>query len=63
MSVALEGGVTDRSQAWGFVRWYAAPGRLLRGDGLQDHCWVHARGHAVADLEIIHTDLPASWVG
>ncbi|MGW1255754.1 SMI1/KNR4 family protein [Streptomyces sp. NPDC002513] len=45
------------------VRWYAAPGRLLRRDGLQDHCWIHARGHAVTDLEIIRADLPTSWVG
>ncbi|MGJ5749064.1 hypothetical protein FB563_6633 [Streptomyces puniciscabiei] len=45
------------------VRWYAAPGRLLRRDGLQDHCWIHARGHAVADLEMIRADLPGRWVG
>jgi hypothetical protein len=44
------------------VRWYAAPGRLLRRDGLQDHCWVHARGCAVGDLEVIRADLPGSWV-
>ncbi|WP_037684457.1 hypothetical protein [Streptomyces griseus] len=45
------------------VRWNAAPGRLLRPDGLQDLSWVHARGHAVADLEVIRADLPGSWVG
>jgi cell wall assembly regulator SMI1 len=45
------------------VRWYAANGRLLRRDGLQDHCWIHARGHAVADLEVIRADLPGRWVG
>ncbi|MEV0180092.1 SMI1/KNR4 family protein [Streptomyces sp. NPDC050625] len=44
------------------VRWYAAPGRLLRRDGLQDHCWIHACGCAVADLEVIRADLPGSWV-
>ncbi|GHE86072.1 hypothetical protein GCM10014715_48140 [Streptomyces spiralis] len=44
------------------VRWYAAPGRLLRRDGLQHHCWIHARGRTVADLEIIRADLPGSWV-
>ncbi|MFF4565657.1 hypothetical protein [Streptomyces sp. NPDC001435] len=44
------------------VRWYAAPGRLLRRDGLQDHCWVHARGCVVGDLEVIRADLPGSWV-
>jgi hypothetical protein len=44
------------------VRWYAAPGRLLRRDGLQELCWIHARGRAVADLEAIRADLPGSWV-
>ncbi|MGV9354818.1 SMI1/KNR4 family protein [Streptomyces misionensis] len=45
------------------VRWYAAGGRLLRRDGPQDHCWIHARGHTPADLEMIRADLPGRWVG
>ncbi|MGW7528000.1 hypothetical protein [Streptomyces sp. NPDC054783] len=45
------------------LHWYAAPGRLLRRDGLQDHRWIHPRGHAVADLEIIRADLPSTWAG
>ncbi|MFC1406777.1 MULTISPECIES: hypothetical protein [Streptacidiphilus] len=44
------------------LRWYAAPGRLLRHDGTQDHSWLHARGHTVADLEDIRNDLPGGWV-
>ncbi|WP_306189606.1 hypothetical protein [Streptomyces sp. MK5] len=45
------------------IRWYAAPGRLLRRDRLQDHSWIHAHGHTVADLEVIRAGLPGSWVG
>jgi hypothetical protein len=45
------------------LRWYAAPGRLLRRDGLLDQCWIHARGRTAADLETIHADLPGPWVG
>ncbi|MFF4121839.1 hypothetical protein ACFY0P_51930 [Streptomyces sp. NPDC001714] len=45
------------------VNWYGAPGRLLRRDGVQDRCWIHARGHTASDLEIIRADLPGSWVG
>ncbi|WP_431965204.1 SMI1/KNR4 family protein [Actinacidiphila sp. bgisy160] len=44
------------------LRWYAAPGRLLRRDGVLDHCWLHARGRTAADLERIRGDLPARWV-
>lgn len=44
------------------LRWYAAPGRLLRRDGVFDHCWVHARGRTAADLEAIRADLPGPWV-
>ena len=44
------------------LRWYAAPGRLLRHDGTQDHSWLHARGHTASDLEAIRNDLPAAWV-
>ncbi len=44
------------------VRWYAAPGRLVRRDGLQDQSWIHARGRTVADLDAIREDLPGPWV-
>jgi hypothetical protein len=45
------------------LRWYSAPGRLLRRDGTQDHSWVHIRGRTPADLDAIRSDLPAPWVG
>jgi cell wall assembly regulator SMI1 len=44
------------------VRWYAAPGQLVRRDGLQDQSWIHARGRTTADLEAIREDLPGPWV-
>ncbi|MFD7057303.1 SMI1/KNR4 family protein [Streptomyces mirabilis] len=44
------------------VCWYAAPGRLVRRDGLQDQSWIHARGRMVADLETIREELPGPWV-
>ncbi|MGW1805501.1 hypothetical protein [Streptomyces sp. NPDC002078] len=33
------------------VRWYAAPGRLVRRDGIEDRSWIHARERTAADLE------------
>ncbi|MFG2948005.1 SMI1/KNR4 family protein [Streptomyces adustus] len=44
------------------LRWYSAPGRLIRRDGDLDLCWVHARGRTADDLETLRRDLPASWV-
>ncbi|GAA1094067.1 SMI1/KNR4 family protein [Kitasatospora arboriphila] len=44
------------------VRWYAAPGRLLRRDGVQDHSWIHARGRTPGDLDALRADLPGPWV-
>ncbi|MEU1592633.1 SMI1/KNR4 family protein [Streptomyces sp. NPDC005708] len=44
------------------VRWYSAPGRLVRRDGIQDRSWIHARGRTAADLEIVRKDLPGRWV-
>ncbi|MFD6422263.1 SMI1/KNR4 family protein [Streptomyces sp. NPDC060198] len=44
------------------VRWYAAPGRLVRRDGPYDHAWIHARGRTAADLEAVREDLPGPWV-
>jgi hypothetical protein len=45
------------------VRWYAAPGRLVRRDGIEDRSWIHARGRTAADLETIRAELPGPWVG
>jgi hypothetical protein len=45
------------------VRWYAAPGRLVRRDGLRDQSWIHARGHTISALETIREELPGPWVG
>ncbi|WP_405842215.1 SMI1/KNR4 family protein [Streptomyces sp. NBC_01518] len=44
------------------VRWYAAPGRLICRDGIEDRSWIHARGRTPADLEAIRAELPGSWV-
>ncbi|MDV9172853.1 SMI1/KNR4 family protein [Streptomyces sp. W16] len=44
------------------VRWYAAPGRLIRRDGIKDQSWIHARGRTPADLEAIRAELPGPWV-
>lgn len=45
------------------IRWYAAPGRLMRRDGLQDQSWIHARGRTASDLAAIREELPGPWVG
>ncbi|MEU1088243.1 SMI1/KNR4 family protein [Streptomyces sp. NPDC005892] len=44
------------------VRWYAAPGRLVRRDGPYDHSWIHVRGRTAADLDTVRRDLPGPWV-
>lgn len=44
------------------LRWYAAPGRVLRRDGLADHSWVHAGGQTAAHLDLIRGQLPGPWV-
>ncbi|MFF9396189.1 SMI1/KNR4 family protein [Streptomyces griseoluteus] len=44
------------------VRWYAAQGRLIRRDGIEDQSWIHARGRMPADLEAIRAELPGPWV-
>lgn len=44
------------------IRWYAAPGRLLRHDGLGNLCWLHATARTPAGLDALHADLPAGWV-
>ncbi|GLW69670.1 hypothetical protein Kpho02_19690 [Kitasatospora phosalacinea] len=45
------------------IRWYAAPGRLLRHDGPGPHSWLHATARTPADLAALHADLPTRWVG
>ncbi|MEV4330972.1 SMI1/KNR4 family protein [Streptomyces sp. NPDC049597] len=44
------------------LRWYAAPGRVLRRDGLGNHSWVHAGGQTAAHLDLVRAQLPGSWV-
>ncbi|MFD4284451.1 SMI1/KNR4 family protein [Streptomyces albidoflavus] len=44
------------------VRWFSAPGQLLRLDGLSDHSWLHVRGRTIADLDSLCANLPGHWV-
>ncbi|GAA1956119.1 hypothetical protein GCM10009738_32570 [Kitasatospora viridis] len=44
------------------IRWYAAPGRLLRLDGTEPLGWLHARGLTRADLAAVRADFPCQWV-
>ncbi|MFD9397083.1 SMI1/KNR4 family protein [Streptomyces sp. NPDC060000] len=50
------------SEADSPVRWYAAPGRLVRRDGLGNHSWIHAHASTAADLAAIREELPGPWV-
>ncbi|TXS14747.1 SMI1/KNR4 family protein [Streptomyces sp. adm13(2018)] len=43
------------------VRWFSAPGKLLRLDGQGDHSWLHVRGRTAADLEAIYATVPGQW--
>ncbi|MFI8896311.1 SMI1/KNR4 family protein [Streptomyces paradoxus] len=43
------------------VRWFSAPGQLLRQDGLGVHSWLHVRGRTRADLEAICATVPGQW--
>ncbi|WMX48032.1 SMI1/KNR4 family protein [Streptomyces roseicoloratus] len=43
------------------VRWFSAPGKLLRLDGQGDHSWLHVRGRTAADLESIYATVPGQW--
>ncbi|MEU9116880.1 SMI1/KNR4 family protein [Streptomyces sp. NPDC048483] len=45
------------------VRWYAAPGCLLRRDGVVNHSWLHVRARTAADLDAVRAALPGAWVG
>ena len=44
------------------VRWFSAPGRLLRMDGPGPYCWLFVRGRTPADLDSICTAIPGPWV-
>ncbi|MEU4497003.1 SMI1/KNR4 family protein [Streptomyces sp. NPDC023998] len=44
------------------VRWFSAPGQLLRLDGLGDRSWLHVRGRTPADLELLYATIPGHWV-
>jgi hypothetical protein len=43
------------------IRWYAAPGQLLRIDGPGPWPWLFACGQTEVDLERICLALPAQW--
>jgi len=44
------------------VRWFSAPGKLLRMDGRGSYCWLFARGRTPADLGSICATIPGPWV-
>ena len=43
------------------VRWFSAPGKLLRMDGHGPYCWLIAGCQATADLESIRAAIPGPW--
>jgi hypothetical protein len=43
------------------VRWFSAPGKLLRMDGGGPYCWLIAGGQTLADLESIRAAIPGPW--
>ncbi|ADD41787.1 hypothetical protein [Stackebrandtia nassauensis] len=43
------------------VRWFSAPGKLLRQDGLGVGCVLHVRGRTRGDLEAICQTIPGQW--
>ncbi|MFD8912720.1 SMI1/KNR4 family protein [Streptomyces sp. NPDC059575] len=43
------------------VRWYSAPGKLLRQDGLDTYSWLHVRGRTRADLDAICATVRGRW--
>jgi len=43
------------------VRWFSAPGQLLRQDGSDVHSWLHVRGRTRADLREICEIIPGPW--
>ncbi len=43
------------------VRWFSAPGKLLRMDGRGPRCRLLAGGQTLADLEAIRAAVPGPW--
>jgi hypothetical protein len=43
------------------VRWFSAPGKLLRMDGRGPYCWLMAGGQTPADLEAVRAAVPGPW--
>ena len=43
------------------VRWFSAPGKLMRMDGRGPRCWLLAGGQTPADLEAIRAAVPGPW--
>jgi len=43
------------------VRWFSAPGKLLRMDGRGPRCWLLAAGQTLADLDAIRAAIPGPW--
>ncbi|MFE3600886.1 SMI1/KNR4 family protein [Streptomyces sp. NPDC057682] len=43
------------------VRWYSAPGLLLRQDGLAPHSWLHVRGKHLSHLATTCAAIPGRW--
>ncbi|MGW6883171.1 SMI1/KNR4 family protein [Streptomyces goshikiensis] len=43
------------------VRWFSAPGLLLRQDGLTAESWLHVRGKTQAHLSAACTAVPGRW--
>jgi len=44
------------------VRWFSAPGTLLRMDGRGPYCWLVAGCQTLADLESIRAAIPGPWI-
>jgi hypothetical protein len=44
------------------VRWFSAPGKLLRMDGRGPGCWLVAGGETLADLRSIRATVPGPWI-
>ena len=44
------------------VRWFSAPGKLLRMDGRGPYCRLFVRGRTLPDLESICATIPGPWI-
>ncbi|MFI9784501.1 SMI1/KNR4 family protein [Kitasatospora sp. NPDC051984] len=44
------------------LRWYAAPGLLVRHDGGEDLCWLHVHARTAEELTAFREAYPADWV-